>query len=216
MAEEIGLFEAMYTQRALRYIAPDPIPDELIRKVLEAGTRAPSGGNQQRWRFIVIKDPDTKRWIQERYRNTDRPAHAPPRNPGETATMARNDAAANHLADHLHEVPVLILCCLQHDGSPSDINRGASIYPAVQNMLLAARGLGLASVLTTRPRRGFEREIKEKLRIPDNVDTAALLPLGYPAPGYRYGPTNRRPVEDVTFNETWGQRWEVRDLRAQQ
>ena len=208
MAEEIGLFEAMYTQRALRYIAPDPIPGDLIRKVLEAGTRAPSGGNQQRWRFIVIKDPGTKRWIQERYRNTDRPAHAAPRNPAETATMARNDAAANHLADHLHEVPVLILCCLQHDGSPSDINRGASIYPAVQNMLLAARGLGLASVLTTRPRRGFEQEIKEKLGIPDNVDTAALLPLGYPAPGKRYGPTNRRPVEDVTFEETWGRKWE--------
>ncbi len=75
--------------------------------------------------------------------------------------MARNDAAAKHLAEHLHEVPVLILCCLQHDGSPSDINRGASIYPAVQNMLLAARGLGLASVLTTRPRRGFEKEIKQ-------------------------------------------------------
>jgi nitroreductase len=76
--------------------------------------------------------------------------------------MARNDAAAKHLAEHLHEVPVLILCCLQHDGSPSDINRGANIYPAVQNMLLAARGLGLASVLTPRPRRGFEKEIKEK------------------------------------------------------
>ena len=71
-------------------------------------------------------------------------------------------------------------------------------------MLLAARGLGLASVLTTRPRRGFEKEIKEKLGIPENVDTAALLPLGYPAPQNRYGPTNRRPVEDVTFDERSG------------
>jgi len=96
--------------------------------------------------------------------------------------MARNDAAARHLAEHLHEVPVLILCCLQYDGSPSDINRGASIYPAVQNMLLTARGLGLTSVLTTRPRRGFEN---------------------------RYGPTNRRAVEDVTFDEGWGHRWEA-------
>src|SRR3989442_4218833 len=180
MAEEIGLFEAIHTQRALRYIRPDAIPDSLVRRVLEAGPRAPSGGNQQRWRFIVIKDPETKRWIQERYRTTDRPAHAAPRNPVETASAARNDAAANHLADHLHEVPVLILCCVQHDGLPSDINRGAIIYPAVQNMLLAARGLGLASVLTTRPRRGFEQEIKQKLGIPDNVDTAALLPLGSP------------------------------------
>ncbi len=210
MADEIGLFEALHTQRALRYIRPDPIPDALVRKVLEAGTRAPNGGNQQRWRFIVIKDPATKRWIQERYRATDRPAHATPRNDGEVKTMARNDAAATHLAEHLHEVPVLILCCVQHDGSPSDINRGASIYPAVQNMLLAARGLGLASVLTTRPRRGFEKEIKEKLGIPDNVDTAALLPLGYPAANNRYGPTNRRPVEEVTFDETWGQTWQAR------
>ncbi|PYM17153.1 MAG: nitroreductase [Candidatus Rokuibacteriota bacterium] len=209
MAEEIGLFDAMYTQRALRYISPEPIPDALIRKVLDAGIRAPNGGNQQRWRFIVIKDEDTKRWIRERYQTTDRPAHAAPRTAAESRSAARNDAAANHLADHLHEVPVLILCCVQHDGSPSDINRGASIYPAVQNMLLAARGLGLASVLTTRPRRGFEQEIKAKLRIPDNVDTAALLPLGYIAPGHRYGPTTRRPVEEVTFDETWGRPWEA-------
>jgi nitroreductase len=210
MAEEMGLFEAMFTQRALRYISPAPVPDAVVRKVLDAGSRAPNGGNQQRWRFIVIKDADTKRWIQQRYRDTDRPAHAPPQNEAETRTMARNDAAANYLAAHLHEVPVLILCCLQHDGSPSNISRGASIYPAVQNMLLAARGLGLASVLTTRPRRGFEQEIKEKLGIPTNVDTAALLPLGYPAAGSRYGPTNRRPVEEVTFAEQWGQRWEAR------
>ena len=66
MAEEIGLFEAIYSQRALRYIKPDPIPDELIRKVLDAGIRAPNGGNTQRWSFLVIKDPETKRWIQER------------------------------------------------------------------------------------------------------------------------------------------------------
>jgi nitroreductase len=207
MAEEIGLFEAMYSQRALRYISPEPIPDELVRKVLDAGVHAPNGGNQQRWRFIVIKDLATKRWIQERYRVTERPSHAATRDAGEAVTMSRNDLAAAHLGDHLHEVPVLILCCTQHDGSPSDINRGASIYPAVQNMLLAARGLGLASVLTTRPRRGFEIEIKELLGIPENVDTAALLPLGYPTDANRYGPTNRRPVEDVTFSERWGEDW---------
>jgi len=134
----------------------------------------------QRWRFIVIKDAETKRWIQERYRTTDRPAHAAPRDAGETRTAARNDAAAEYLAEHLHEVPVLILCCVQHDGSPSDIQRGAS---------------------------GFEREIKAKLGIPDNVDTAALLPLGHPAERNRYGPTNRRPVEEVTFDEAWGKPW---------
>ena len=135
------------------------------------------------------------------------PEHSTPENSAIARSMARNDAAALHLSRHLHEVPVLILVCVQHDGSPGDISRGVSIYPAVQNMLLAARGLGLASVLTTRPRRGFEKEIKALLGIPDNVDTAALLPLGYPADGKGYGPTRRRPVEEVTYNEKWGQAW---------
>ncbi|MFN0071450.1 MAG: nitroreductase family protein [Chloroflexota bacterium] len=207
MTDEIGLFEAMYTQRAVRYIKPDPIPDDLIRKVLDAGIRAPNGGNQQRWRFIVIKDPETKRWIQPHYAATSRPSHAATTNDAEARTMSLNDRAASHLGEHLHEVPVLILCCTEHDGTPGDVTRGASIYPAVQNMLLAARGLGLASVLTTRPHRGFEKEIKERLGIPDNVDTAALIPLGYLAEGAKYGPTNRRPVEDVTFNERWAEAW---------
>jgi nitroreductase len=203
LAEEIGLFEAIYSQRALRYIKPDPIPDELVKKVLDAGIRAPSGGNSQRWHFLVIKDPETKAWIGERYKNVDRPDHGGPASRSE----ARAAASAAYLGEHIHEVPVLILACVQHDGSPGDIGRGASIYPAVQNMLLAARGLGLASVLTTRPRRGFETENSELLGIPDNVDTAALLPLGYPAEGVHYGPTTRRPVEEVTHSERWGQSW---------
>jgi nitroreductase len=207
VAQDLSLFEAMHTQRALRYIKPDPIPDELIRKILDAGIRAPSGGNQQKWRFIVIKDPETKRWIQPHYAATGHPGHAATTNERDSTTMARNDTAANYLGEHLHEVPVMILCCIEHDGSPGDVTRGASIYPAVQNMLLAARALGLASVLTTRPHRGFEKEIKELLGIPDNVDTAALIPLGYPQDGKKYGPTNRRPVEEVTYGERWGEGW---------
>ena len=108
------------------------------------------------------------------------------------------------MAEHLHEAPVLILACVKHDGSPSDMRRGASIYPAVQNLLLAARGLGLGAVLSNRPRRGFEKEIKELLGIPENVDTAALIPIGYPAEGAHYGPTTREPVENVTFYDRWG------------
>lgn len=206
MADEIGLFEAMYTQRALRYIKPDPIPDELVKQVIEAGIRAPNGGNQQRWGFVVIKDPEVKRRVAERYKVTDRPAHTRPPD----ASSSRNDRAANYLAEHLAEVPVLVLCCVRRpggEGATSDIGHGASIYPAVQNMLLAARGLGLASVLTTRPRRGFEQEMKEWVGVPEEFDTAALLPLGYPADGYRYGPTTRRPMEEVTYLEQWGQNW---------
>src|SRR5262249_31431208 len=135
MADEIGLFEAMHTQRALRYIKPDPIPDELIRKVLDAGIRAPNGGNQQRWKFIVIKDSETKPRIQPPYAATSHPGHATTTNERDGRTMALNENAANYLGEHLHEVPVMILCCTEHDGSPGDVTRGASIYPAVQNML---------------------------------------------------------------------------------
>ena len=92
---------------------------------------------------------------------------------------------------------------IEHDGSPSTLGRGSSIYPAVQNLLLAARGLGLGSVSTTLHKR-FEQEIKDILGIPENVETAALLPVGYPAEGVSYGPTKRAPVDEITSWERWG------------
>ena len=202
MGQELGLFEAIYSQRAIRHLKPDPVPDELIRKVLDAGIRAPNGGNAQRWAFIVIKDKEMRRKIAERYRNVPVPAH-----PSGTVSQQRADASADYLTQHLAEVPVFILVCIRHDGSPSDIQRGASIYPAVQNMLLAARGLGLGSTMTTRQRREFENEIKEWLGIPENVETAALLPLGYPEQESPYGPTTRKPVEEVAYGERWGESW---------
>ena len=198
MPEEIGLFEAMYTQRALRHLKPDPVPDELIKQVIDAGIHAPNGGNQQRWAFVVIKDPETKRKIAECYRAEGRPDH------GEAATWsARNAAAsANYLADHAEDVPVWILACTGHTGT--DIHHGASVYPAVQNMLLAARALGLGSVMTTRVRRGFEPQMREWVGIPEDFVTAAMIPLGYPQDGYTYGPTTRRDASEVTHWETWG------------
>ena len=200
MPAETGLFEAMYTQRAIRYLKPDPVPDELIKKLLDAAIRAPSAANLQPWAFIVIKDPESKRVIAEHYRKIPGAQHKE----GESASEARVAAGAKYLAEHLHEAPVLILACVKHDGSPSDMRRGASIYPAVQNLLLAARALGLGAVLSNRPRRGFEKEIKELLGIPENVDTAALIPIGYPAEGASYGPTTRQPVENFTFYDRWG------------
>ena len=198
MADEIGLFEAMYTQRALRHLKPDPIPDELIKKVIDAGIHAPSGGNQQRWAFVVIKDPEVKRKMAELYRAEGRPDH------GAAETWSERNAAesANYLADHAEDVPVWILACTQHPGT--DIHHGASIYPAVQNMLLAARGLGLGSVMTTRVRRGFEPQMREWVGIPDGFVTAAMIPLGYPQDGYGYGPTTRKDASAVTHWERWG------------
>jgi nitroreductase len=201
MPEEIGLFEAMYSQRAIREFKPDPVPDELVRRLIEAATKAPSGSNRQDWRFLVIRDSETKRKIGEYYnqaRSSRYGAGAPASN-----IPARRRAASDYMAEHLHDVPVLILACIQHNGGPTNMSRGGSIYPAVQNILLAARGLGLGSVITSLHKR-YENEIKELLGIPEDVETAALLPIGFPAEGARYGPTRRAPVEEVTFYDRWG------------
>ena len=135
MSEDIGLFEAMYTQRALRYLKTDPVPDDLVQKVIEAGIRAPNGGNSQQWGFVVIKDEATKRIIAEHYPAVGRPNH------GEAATASERRAAesADYLGEHVMDVPVWILAVTRHPGT--DIHNGASIYPAVQNMLLARAGL---------------------------------------------------------------------------
>ena len=106
----------------------------------------------------------------------------------------------------MDEVPVLILACIQVN--PGGAISAGSIFPSVQNILLAARGLGLGSALTTRQTR-FETEIKEMLGIPKDVATVALLPIGFPAEGSWYGPTRRRPLQEVAFVDRWGECWQT-------
>ncbi len=197
MPDEIGLFEAIDTQRGLRRFKPDPVPDEMISRILQAAIKAPSGGVQQGWSFIVVRDPETRRKIGDLYRTGSRFDIREDM----TGQQRRVYRLAQDLEDHLDDVPVLIVACLR-----GGLGSGASIYPAVQNILLAARGLGLASVLTTRQSR-FEADIKEILGIPDEVSTAALLPIGFPAEGTRYGPTRRRPLDEVAFDGRWGNGW---------
>ena len=205
MSDEIGLFEAIYSQRAMRYFKPDPVPDELIRKLIEAGTKAPSGGNRQGWKFLVITDKATKDRIAEYYEQGWEHAYGS-LNPNQTDLQARVRRSADHLARTMAEVPVLLMACIEHDGGPSTMGRGSSIFPSVQNILLAARGLGLGSCLTSLHKR-YEDEIKELLGIPENVETAALLPVGFPSDANRYGPTRRAPVEEVAYRERWGEGW---------
>ena len=199
MAEGMDFFEVIQTQRAIRYFKPDPIPDDVIRKILEAGVKAPTGGVRQGWGFIVIRDQESRKKIGDLYRS----ATGFQITPEMTDQQRHAYTSAAYLEDHMDEVPAFLLVCIGTDGSPGNMVRGSSIYPAVQNMLLAARALGVGSVLTTRQRR-FEGEIKDLLGIPEDVETAALLPLGYPAEGSRYGPTRRRPLEEVAFYERWG------------
>lgn len=199
-------FEAVTTLRAIRRLKPDPVPEAALRQIMDAAICAPSGGNRQGWRFVVIRDAATRARMGELYRECFAElmkvpyyrdaAAAPPDSP-----EARVVASARHLGEHLGEAPVLIVACITTDGTPPTLTTGASIYPAVQNILLAARTLGLGSCLTT-IHRFRDRQVKALLGIPPEVETAALIPIGYPL--RNFGRPPRRPVAEVTFADRWG------------
>lgn len=202
------VFEIIHTTRAMRRLKPDPVPDELVRRILEAGVSAANGGNFQRWRFLVIKDAAVKQAVQVWYKKAfdevvgpRYAASAPP--PGITAEQyARQHHAVEYLTEHFHEAPVWIVACLDEGTAKPSRWSGASIYPAVQNMLLAARALGLGSTLTTRHLL-FEREAEAAMGLPEGVHSYAILPIGWPMG--KFGPVGRTRLEDVVFSEKWGQ-----------
>ncbi len=200
------LFEIMRSTRSMRRLKPDPVPDALIEKILEAGTCAPSGGNMQRWRFLVVKDAAVKATIGAYYRRAWNETVGPRYRAGEPAPGTSRERfrrmidAAQHLADHIHEAPVWIVPCM--GGANPTRTSGSSVYPAVQNMLLAARALGLGATLTTLYL-SFEKEVDAALGLPADVHTYALLPIGYPVG--RFGPVRRVPLADVVYQEQWGQ-----------
>ncbi|MBI4300795.1 MAG: nitroreductase family protein [Chloroflexi bacterium] len=202
------LFEAIAAQRAIRRYNPDPVPEEAIRKIIEAATRAPSGGNRQPWRFIIIRDPELKRKLGEYYKVGITRAYgnrvpAPPAD--ETPAQRRRREASAWLTDHMGDVPVLIMVCAYNEDDPAATNLaqlGSSIYLAVQNLLLAATGLGLGTVITTLHKL-CDAEVKELLGIPKEAETAALIPLGYPG-NVSFGGSRRRPIEQVMFYDRWG------------
>ena len=221
---EIGLFEAMYTARALRRYKTDPIPDDVITKILDAAIRAPSGSNQQNWVFVVVKDAAKKKKISDiyarsaqivagMYANRPRPPHMDEK---QYQTLMKS---ATYLFEHMYEAPVLLFAGLRMDGTgpmqnlPPEIagkmgtmarSSGSSIYPAVQNIILACRAFGIGTVLTT-VHLFFEDEVKEILGLPREVQTYALLPMGYPI--NKFGPVKRRPVSEVAYLDSYGHNW---------
>jgi nitroreductase len=203
--ETPDLFEIMRTTRSMRRLKPDRVPDESIRQILEAGTYAPSGGNMQRWRFLVVKDAGVKAAIGAYYKRAWDEVVSPRYRAGQPAPGTSRERflrmldAAQYLADHIHEAPVWIVPCM--DGANPTRTAGSSIYPAVQNMLLAARALGLGATLTTLYL-NFEKEVEAALGLPADVHTYALLPIGYPIG--RFGPVRRVPLADVVYEDRWG------------
>jgi len=208
MAEPSDVFEIMHNTRAMRRLKPDPVPDALIARILKAGVCAPNGGNTQRWRFLVIKDTNIKKavqtWYKRAFDEVVGPRYlksTPP--PGVTReAYDRQHAAVEYLTDHFHEAPVWIVACLEEGTAAPTRWSGASIYPAVQNMLLAARALGLGATLTTRHLL-FEKESEAALGLPPGVHSYAILPIGYPMG--TFGPVGRGPLGDIVYQDRWGQ-----------
>ncbi|MEM7272544.1 MAG: nitroreductase family protein [Actinomycetota bacterium] len=210
------LDETMSTLRAVRRLRPDPIPDEVLRRILQAACWAPTGGNQQPWRVIVVDDPDRKRALAEVYQpewtayaarfERRLAAMAPEARPG----FQRSIAAGTHLANHLAEAPVILLFCADFRAmaiTDAELDRtsligGASVYPAVQNAMLACVAEGVGCTLTTLH---CYREdlVKAALDIPDPWATAAMVPIGYPIGG-GHGPITRKGPDELAFRNTFG------------
>ena len=207
MPESNDVFEIMRTTRAMRRLKPDPVPDELIHKILEAGICAASGGNRQPWRFLVLKDQEIKKKVQAYYKRAfdevvgPRYLSSTPPPGSSTGRYRRQHSAVEYLTDHFHEAPIWIVACLDHGEDTPTRSSGASIYPAVQNMLLAARALGLGATLTSRHLQ-FEAEVEAILGLPAGVHSYAILPIGYPLGNF--GPVGRGTLSEFVCLDRWG------------
>jgi len=215
---EIGLYEAMRTLRAVRRLSPDPIPDDVLHRVLEAATWAPTGGNRQPWRVIVVKERARKERLGELYAGiwaTFAARYRANLASAEPATRQRTErmlGAGDYLSAHFGQSPVIAVFCFNPaelavtDSALSRVSvvGGGSIYTAVENLLLACRAEGLGCVLTTLLC-ACEPEVAALLAIPSPWGTAAAVPIGYPMLR-GHGPITRRPVEELAFLDSWGKR----------
>ena len=197
----MDVFEAMGTCRAMRQLRPDPVPPEMVDRIMWAATRAPSPGNSQGWDFVVVDAPEPKARIAEAISAAmaDR-VQAMPRTDRTTRLMLDGTATLIHTLAH---APVLVFVTgpvIYPAAAPQERFTWSALYPAAQNILLAARALGLGSVFTTMHMTA-EPTVREVLAIPDAVRIAAMIPIGWPVG--RFGPVNRRPVEDFVHHNRW-------------
>lgn len=225
---ELGVLEAIHSARAMRRFKPDPVPEPILTEVLDAAIRAPSAGNAQNWVFLVVRDAEQRRKLGVIYRKASDIASAmyaargrPPHLTEEQ--FRRLMSSGSFLWDHLADAPVILVPCQTQpkipppEALPPDVRarhleeqryveriRGASIYPAVQNVILACRAFGLGTTITTNHIR-CEGEVKAVLGVPDDVQTFALMPIGYPLDSF--GPVVRRPVAEVVHADRWARRW---------
>jgi nitroreductase len=208
-AAPVDVFDAMATTRAIRRYQDEDIPDEHLGQMFWAASRAASGSNRQPFRFVVLRrgtnateaSLDARRLIGGAFARgwaaklvADGYVELPPGSP-----KARMAATMQHFVDHVHEAPVIVLACLARYREPQP-TEGGSVYPAVQNLLLAARSLGYGGVITMW-HGAIEAELKSVLSIPEHVAIHAVIPLGRPIGAH--GPVRRRPLRELVYENEW-------------
>lgn len=210
------IYAAMSTLRAVRRLRPDPIPSDVLQRILQAAAWAPSGGNVQPWRVVVVRDVDKRSALGDLYRPEWAKYSAGVRaslqqlEGDARAKQERMLIAADRLGNQFGEAPVILVFCFNPQRmaiTDADLGRpavvgGGSVYPAVQNAMLACRAEGVGCTLTTllcfR-----ESEVKALLGVPQDWYTCAFVPIGYPEGG-GHGPISRRPVAKLAFADEWG------------
>src|SRR5262245_30265013 len=201
------LFDVMSTCRALRRLRNDPVPDSMVRRLVEAATYAPSGRNLQRARWIVVCDPEQRRRVAELNHRASYD-HATAQRDSESELPHHDRERRRRMwdavlwqTDHMHAAPVIIVACCVMDDAEQDPGRYASsIWPGVQNLLLAARSMGLGAAPTTYALE-FRDELESVLELPERVRAQAVIPIGFPTE--RFGPVRRLPVDDVMMYDRW-------------
>lgn len=214
------LHDALMTTRAMRRLSDEPVSDATIQRILRAAVQAPSGGNIQPYQFLVVTDQDVKDRLgaiylraHERYEPAIQKYIPAFRDDAAERRHQRNWAATDHLARNLAAVPALVLVlvpkismAIEDDEGTLDVGPVyASVYPAVQNLILAARNEGLGTVLTT-VFRIYEDEVREVCEIPERFEVVALMPLGVPTG--TWGVASRRPAESLTSWNKFGNKIE--------
>jgi nitroreductase len=201
------VFAVMSTSRAIRRLRPDPVPEPLIRRLVEAANSAPSGRNLQRARWIVVRDPEQRRLIGELNRRASL-EHATAERDADRELPHHDRERRRRMweavlwqSEHMHEAPVIVVaCCIMDDPAQDPGRYASSIWPGVQNLLLAARALGLGAAPTTYAL-AFRAELEQLLDLPAHVRAQAVIPIGFPAG--RFGPVTRLPIDHVMMMDRW-------------
>ena len=208
ISEQPGIFDVIYHCRAMRRLKPDPVPEQLLLKLCEAGNQGPTGSNVQGVRWIIVRDPEQRARLAalnkaavEQYIGTRR-IESLSHHPQEKRQRMLD--AVLWQAEHLAEVPALIIACQHWAEPPADaaarLAAGGSVWPAVQNLLLAARALGLGAAPTTLGL-SDKAALREILGLPESVEPYVLVPVGYPLGNF--GPVTRLPVEETVHFDRW-------------